>query len=45
MTARTERHRAALADGLAGDGPKGMPGKLSMTAGGGQRGVPKEGAA
>jgi hypothetical protein len=25
MTACTERHRAALADGLAGEGQKGMP--------------------
>jgi hypothetical protein len=25
MTARTERHPAALADGLEGEGQKGMP--------------------
>jgi hypothetical protein len=32
MTACTERHPAAPADGLAGEGQKGMPIRLSMTA-------------
>jgi len=32
MTACTERYPAALADGLAGEGQKGMPIRHSMTA-------------
>jgi hypothetical protein len=32
MTACTERHPAGLTDGLAGEGQKGMPIRLSMTA-------------
>jgi hypothetical protein len=32
MTACTERQPAALTDGLAGEGQKGMPGQHSMTA-------------
>jgi len=32
MTACTERHTLALANGTAGEGQKGMPSRLSMTA-------------